>query len=147
MQEILPLIWSVPSSNENSTHRYVVEWDAGLRVWSCTCEFYRRTGKACRHILEKRLECKESSVFGGMTVEACFDEKRLLGQSKRVFGLMCDGVWRTLGEIQMVTGDPQASVSARLRDFRKARFGGHCVDRRRRGDESRGLWEYRLVVK
>ena len=145
VQANLPLVFSVRSGRDDSRMRYMVEWDG--RQWCCTCEYYRRTGRDCRHILEKRLEQKGRSVFGGASVEPLMDEARLLGQHRRVFDVMCDGVWRTLGEIQAWTGDPQASISARLRDFRKARFGGHCVDRRRRGEDSRGLWEYRLVVK
>jgi hypothetical protein len=66
---------------------------------------------------------------------------------------MCDGEWRTLSEINEGTksernplGDPPASISAQLRHFRKKRFGSHLVDKRRRGDDAGGLWEYRLVV-
>ena len=54
-----------------------------------------------------------------------------------------------VGEIQRAgsdrTGhaDPEASISARLRDFRKH---GLSVERRRRGDPRAGLWEYRVLV-
>jgi predicted transcriptional regulator len=41
-------------------------------------------------------------------------------QARRVIGCMADGAWRTLAEISAATGDPEASVSARLRDMRKA---------------------------
>lgn len=58
---------------------------------------------------------------------------------------MNDGKWRTLSEISALTGDGEASISARLRDLRKDEFGGLNVDRRRRGDESRGLFEYRVT--
>lgn len=57
---------------------------------------------------------------------------------------MLDGVWRTLGEIQAQVGGSEASVSARLRDLRKDGFGSYLIDRRRRGEPSRGLHEYRL---
>lgn len=56
---------------------------------------------------------------------------------------MKDGSWHTLPEIAAGTGDPEASISARLRDLRKPRFGSYVVDRRRR---SQGLFEYRLRV-
>jgi len=84
-------------------------------------------------------------LFSGITYEAKHDRSRLAAQSSRVFTLMSDGAWRTLGEIAEATGDPQQSVSARLRDFRKARWGGHVVERRARGKRSEGLFEYRLV--
>ena len=62
-----------------------------------------------------------------------------------VFDAMRDGQWRTLEAISMSTGAPQASVSARLRDFRKEKFGGHHVERRRM-KELGGLFEYRLAL-
>jgi hypothetical protein len=57
---------------------------------------------------------------------------------------MIDGQWRTLAEISAVIRCPEASVSARLRDLRKNKFGGYLVERRRRGAERRGLFEYRV---
>jgi hypothetical protein len=61
---------------------------------------------------------------------------------------MKDGVWRTLSEIEKVlgVGHSQAGISARLRDFRKEKFGGHTVERRRRGNAAKGLHEYRLII-
>lgn len=82
--------------------------------------------------------------FDGDTYEPDFDEERLGKQSRKVYDLMVDGEWRTLGEIESATGAPQASISARLRDFRKPRFGGFTVERRRRGDPKDGLFEYQL---
>jgi hypothetical protein len=74
------------------------------------------------------------------------DVPRLAAQTQRVYDLMRDGRWRTLGEIENATGDPQASVSARLRDFRKPSRGSHVVERRRRGEPARGLFEYRVRI-
>ena len=71
------------------------------------------------------------------------DTARLTGQIKRIYNLMKDRQWRTLGEIEAETGDPQASISAQLRHLRKKRFGGHDVDKNLRNDM--GLWEYRLI--
>lgn len=72
-----------------------------------------------------------------------YDRKRLSAQYKRVFGVMEDGCWRTLREIEDVTSDPQASISARLREIR---HNGYTVDRRRRGEIERGLHEYRVII-
>lgn len=85
--------------------------------------------------------------FDGETYDPDRDHARLTGQMARVSRLMRDGVWRTLGDIAAATGDPPQSISARLRDVRKAKFGGGTVERRRR-DEARapGLWEYRMVA-
>lgn len=84
--------------------------------------------------------------FGGYTYEPEFDSDRLGKQCKVVFKLMADSEWRTLREIEIITRYPQASISARLRDFRKDKFGGHVVMRRRRGDPSDGLFEYCLIL-
>lgn len=82
--------------------------------------------------------------FDGDTADQDKDAKRLTGQWAKVFGLMKDGQHRTLAEIEKLTGYPQASISARLRDFRKERFGQHTVNRRRRGKG--GTWEYQLEL-
>ena len=82
--------------------------------------------------------------FNGPDYNAIVDKKRLTGQLKRIFFLMRDGVWRTLPEIEAVTGDGQASISAQLRHLRKRKFGAHNMTKRRRGDVSDGYWEYRV---
>lgn len=76
------------------------------------------------------------------TLDAARDGPRLAAQRARVFDLMQDSVWRKLGDIASITGYPEASVSARLRDFRKTRYGKHVVNRRY---VHNGLWEYQLL--
>jgi len=83
--------------------------------------------------------------FDGKTYEKKFDKKRLTGQWLVVWDLMKDGCWRTLQEIAQRTGCPEASISARLRDFRKKKFGGATVERRRRGDWMDGCFEYQVL--
>jgi hypothetical protein len=80
--------------------------------------------------------------FDGATYSRALDHERLGEQLLRVGRVMADGAWHTLREIGDRTGDPEASVSARLRDLRKRKFGGHSVQRQRL---ARGLWRYRLV--
>ena len=86
--------------------------------------------------------------FDGATYTEELDQRRLTGQILRVFSLMKDAQWRTLAEIEQITGDPQASISAQLRNLRKERFGWHNVERRHRrrhrGVLQQGLFEYRL---
>ncbi len=60
---------------------------------------------------------------------------------------MKDSRWRTLPEIENATGDPAASISAQLRHLRKEKFGSHTVNKRHRGDESKGYYEYQVIVK
>ena len=83
-------------------------------------------------------------IFDGPGYDPTIDNKRLSNQIARVYHAMTDQEWRTLAEIERLTGDPQASVSAQLRHLRQERFGAHQVDRRRRTDDS-GLYEYRLI--
>lgn len=82
--------------------------------------------------------------FDGRTFNPQKDGERLTAQLATVRSLMLDGQWRTLREIAASVGAPEASISARLRDLRKSRFGGYLV-LRRRVDASPGLWEYRVT--
>ena len=84
-------------------------------------------------------------MFDGPDYSAKYDESRLTGQIKRVREAMLDAKWRTLDEISRITHDPQASVSAQLRHLRKEKNGSHLVEKRRRGQRCKGLYEYRLV--
>ena len=77
-------------------------------------------------------------TFKGETFDPHRDGARLAAQEQRVFDAMKDEKWRGLREISSLTGDPEASVSARLRGLRKE---GHKVERKY---ISRGLWLYRL---
>lgn len=96
-------------------------------------------------------------TFDGVTYDLEHDQKRLTGQLKAVYEAMLRERypytgWYTLAEIQwyvQVITDfkrkpSEASISARLRDLRKEKFGGHTVNKRHRGDPKRGLWEYQL---
>lgn len=85
----------------------------------------------------------------GVTFVKHLDKDRLNTQLLAVHELMEDGKWRTLPEIvATLKGNEiratEASVSARLRDLRKPKFGSMTVERRRKMGSS-GLWEYRLV--
>lgn len=79
----------------------------------------------------------------GKTYDRDRDKDRLNLQQSTVFNAMKDGNWRTLARIKAMTGAPEASISARLRDLRKPKFGGHEVERRY---IQRGLFEYRVIV-
>jgi hypothetical protein len=81
--------------------------------------------------------------FSGSTYVAARDKVRLNRQASAVWNLMRDGQWRTLREIHEITKGSEASVSARLRDFRKPIFGSHIVERLYIRD---GLHAYRVIV-
>jgi hypothetical protein len=71
---------------------------------------------------------------GGETYDPARDRDRLGRQARDVWDAMVGGQTHTLRSLEAVTGHPQASISARLRDFRKPEFGCHTVERLRRGD-------------
>ena len=80
--------------------------------------------------------------FDGADYNPELDKVRLTGQMKRIWNVMKSGRWMTLKGIEEITGDPQASISAQLRCFRKKKFGGFTVERERVEDS--GLYRYRL---
>ena len=82
-------------------------------------------------------------AFDGATYSAEDDHMRLRGQLQRVHTLMSDGRWRTLEDIRFIVGGSESSISARLRDLRKAQYGSREIQRER---VSGGLYRYRLVV-
>jgi hypothetical protein len=92
----------------------------------------------------KLLTSDSGQSFDGETYVPELDRTRLKAQLIRIRELMRDGRKRTLAEIAQITGDPESSVSARLRDLRKIKFGMWTVTRSRRVG---GLWEYQLGGK
>src|SRR5262249_45123083 len=82
----------------------------------------------------------------GVTYEPEFDYDRLNRQARMVWEIIRDGRWYTLDELHRLTEQPTPSISARLRDLRKERFGNHVIERQRVSG-SRGLFRYRLVPR
>lgn len=79
----------------------------------------------------------------GDTYDPARDKVRLNTQLRAVLDVMRDGRWRTLEElVEEVDQGSATSISARVRDLRKEKFGGHAiVSERVQG----GLWRYRWV--
>jgi len=86
----------------------------------------------------------QDAHFDGTTYDHARDGCRLAEQTQAVYAVMKDGRFRTLALIAQMVGAPEASVSARLRDLRKPRFGAHTVNRQYVKD---GLHQYQLVVR
>lgn len=81
--------------------------------------------------------------FDGSDYTPQQDNARLTRQSDKILNLMRDGVYRTLEQISQLTKEPQASVSAQLRHFRKPKFGSHTINKRHKGN---GIYEYQLLI-
>lgn len=82
-----------------------------------------------------------SRAFDGNTYSAKRDYERLTGCLLRVAEVMMDGRWHTLSELASEANASEASVSARLRDLRKPKYGKRDIERRH---VRNGLHEYRL---
>lgn len=73
-------------------------------------------------------------------VENVATVSRLGAQREDIWRVIQNGVWYTLRELEELTGHPQASISARLRDFRKEEFGGRTIERKHLVN---GIYQYR----
>ena len=82
--------------------------------------------------------------FDGATYDPIQDGPRLSSQLERVRKAMSDGKWHSLHELVISCGGTEASISARIRDLRKTKFGGLDVVRIR---ADKGLWLYRVKAK
>jgi biotin operon repressor len=89
----------------------------------------------------EQLPSQLSLDFDGATFDPGIDAARLGKQLLAVATFMADREWHTLAEIAAATGYGEASVSARLRDLRKTKFGGHKIENLRWKES--GLWHYK----
>lgn len=114
---------------------------------------HRHSREGCnRHCYLARLVPVEPTLEGprdGTTFDPEKDLVRLNGQMLDVYKVMIWGDWHTIDNVQQLIVSrygrhySQAGISARIRDFRKPKFGSHTV-RRRRHHET-GLWQYKLI--
>lgn len=82
--------------------------------------------------------------FDGATYESQADGCRLSAQLNFTRALLIANVGRyfSLSELSTQLGYPEASISARLRDLRKAKHGAYTIHRRRR---TAGTHEYAMI--
>jgi hypothetical protein len=122
-------------------------WDAPPPVMGTVGDYADRDRRTVSQ--QTRHEARADALqFPGAGYAEAFDRERLTGQLRDVFDLMADAEWRTLGEIKAAIGKgTETGLSAALRSLRHKSRGAHRVDKQRRGDPRRGLWEYRLVVR
>jgi hypothetical protein len=83
-------------------------------------------------------------AFDGETYVPDRDYERMGEQLARVYEVMLDGRWHTLGNIALNARGSEAACSARLRDLRKEKYGSREILRRYVRD---GLWEYRMKIE
>jgi hypothetical protein len=84
--------------------------------------------------------------FDGSTFEVEHDQSRLTKQLDVVREVLLGGQWHTPEQLEAATGYRWASISARIRDLRKSRFGAFVVERRSCGERAKGCFEYRIKV-
>lgn len=102
---------------------------------------------ACRKFMrpDGTTEAVAFPTPGGATFVQEIDGVRLNRQQAAVYSVMADGRFRTLREIADLTGFPEASVSARLRDYRKPPLNRDVQRRRKRTGYGKGTWEYAVL--
>jgi DNA-directed RNA polymerase specialized sigma24 family protein len=83
--------------------------------------------------------------FDGITFDPEQDAERLGEQMCRVLTVCLDDNWHTLSELSEKTGDPESSISARLRDVRKK--WGKAAMQSKRLKEGKGTWIYKVHVR
>ena len=83
-------------------------------------------------------------AFDGWTFRREFDQARLTHSLQKVFFILLDGQWHGLKELRQVAG---SGADSRLRDLRKAQFGGFTIKGRRDPEKpASGCWQYRLAT-
>lgn len=88
-----------------------------------------------------RVTALELWRFDGETYVPERDGERLGAQLVAVRTELLDHRWHTLAELARSCHASEASVSARIRDLRKRRFGAYVVEREYL---TGGLWRYRI---
>jgi hypothetical protein len=106
-------------------------WVVHILRWCGDIDFYGDRGNA---------NSVAFSRMGGMVMSETIARQR-------IWEIMKDGRWRSLPEIERLLGHRHmtTSIGARLRDFRKKKFGAYEVPLRRRPGQP-NTYEYRLVV-
>ena len=106
-------------------------------------------GMRAQHEVDKLCKrlAKAPPKFNGRTFESKLDGPRLTKQLDRVreYVLAIFPAWKSVYEIALALTElyeenfPTQSISARLRDLRKRKFGSYTVEKKRR---TNGTWEY-----
>lgn len=114
------------------------------RVEMCPHGIPENENERCVECMEspEEIETRKAYDFDGESYEAPKDKHRLNSQLRKLWDFMIDGKWHTNEAMLAAIGGSGQGVTARYRDFRKPRFGGHTVERRR---VAGGLFEYRLI--
>jgi hypothetical protein len=94
--------------------------------------------------MEVRVVRRVQPHFDGDTYDPAKDHKRLSSRLEAVKRVAVGTGWWTVPELAKQVGGSETGTSARLRDLRKDKFGGYCVECRR---VEGGVWEYRVHDK
>lgn len=81
-------------------------------------------------------------LFDGRTFDQDRDGDRLKNALERVRRLLRSGRAWTAVELAEAAGCSETGVTARVRDLRKAKFGGHVIESK---CVAGGKWTYRMV--
>jgi len=84
------------------------------------------------------------SDIDGDTFNEARDGDRLRRQLDIIKAAMQDGNGHTLSELANLASCSTASASARVRDLRKLKHGGHTIGRAYMG---KGVWSYAMIAE
>lgn len=104
---------------------------------------------APRSVIEEAKEVLGASAirFAGSSYIPKYDQVRLTKKLLMVFDLMRDQKYRTINEIydELDHQVAHTTISANLRHLKKEEFGSHTMNKRRRGDDRSGVYEYQII--
>jgi hypothetical protein len=86
---------------------------------------------------------QDQTLFDGVTISPQVDDNRLTILQGRVYSYLRQHDWVTLRQLSEACNGTETSVSARIRDLRKSRWGSHEIHTCHvTGD---GVWRYKMV--
>lgn len=98
--------------------------------------------RRCEAIMSDQMSLYDQAKYAAVLPDDEDTISRSARQRFAVLQAMRIERWWTLEQLARYVEAPIQSVSARVRDLRKAKYGGHVVTKR---FVRKGVWEYRLV--
>jgi len=100
-----------------------------------------------KHAMEQpELDLSNDADFDGEYYEPDLDKIRLTNQLQKIFDILKGGSWLRLDQIAHLTGIPEASASAHIRELRKEKRGSWEILTKRH-EQMNGLFVYKLTGK
>jgi hypothetical protein len=86
---------------------------------------------------------QDQTLFDGVTISPQVDDGRLTILQGRVYSYLRSHDWVTLRQLSEACRGTETSVSARIRDLRKPRWGEHEIQACHASGD--GVWRYKMI--